>query len=101
MSEQCCCNYHLGMGPNLNCPMHGEDNRKRLLNQNNPVSALKPCPFCGSLAVYDKPSRGWGWWVRCSQCNVDMFGIDETDVQNDDAQKEAVADTWNRRQNDD
>ena len=28
----CECNWHLGMGPNLRCPEHGEENRRALLH---------------------------------------------------------------------
>ena len=42
------------------------------------MADLKKCPFCGSEAKIDKPSRGApGWQVFCTKCEAvatDVFG---------------------------
>ena len=58
---------------------------------------LLSCPFCGGFAIFDKPRRGWGMWVRCTECPAEMFGINEVKVTDPEIQKTAVRELWNTR----
>jgi len=58
---------------------------------------LVGCPFCGSQPDFFKPNRGYGMLIGCSGCHAQMFGIDEDEVLNEEAQKVAVSNAWNKR----
>ena len=62
MSE-CKCNYHLGMGPNLNCPTHGEENKKRF-------RVAEYIPACG---VWFQDEHGQ-WREHREQC-LDIWRV--------------------------
>ena len=72
---------------------------------------LKPCPFCGGQAVYDKVNLylDAGWRVKCTKCTLQTMyvivnhpyltsnGLDESTRYTTEQAKQMVADVWNRR----
>lgn len=51
MSE-CKCNYHLGMGPNLKCPKHGDKNWKQITGKDSTYSdSTESAPSAGYTSV--------------------------------------------------
>lgn len=60
---------------------------------------LKPCPFCGGEAEYERFNNPKTWFtVRCSRCGCQTDGFC---INHDDAtaaeNKAANAAVWNRR----
>lgn len=57
-------------------------------------NSFKPCPFCGSDAVFLYPFRGKddGLFVQCSNCRANIYVFDS-----DAKSKKDVMARWNRR----
>lgn len=51
------------------------------------ANSLKPCPFCGHVAILNKSTDGKYYWVSCSndECNTCK------------STKEEAIDVWNKR----
>lgn len=60
-------------------------------------NALKPCPFCGGRAFFDKlyfPSGKWEYCIACTGCD----GVFTLAYKNPD--KSDLSEAWNRRATD-
>jgi Lar family restriction alleviation protein len=54
------------------------------------MADLNTCPFCGSKAKLDKPSRGApGWQVFCTRCQAVATNVFDTE--------EKAVGAWNTR----
>jgi len=58
---------------------------------------LKPCPFCGSVPMLDRPlddddkPLSTGYWIFCTGCDAFLGGVaDESTIED-------VVGQWNRR----
>lgn len=70
------------------------------------MSDLKPCPFCGSKAVYQTYTQEYPFGTKrpmifCNLCKIEFSREDESpyiDVDKDyEYRKNAVIHAWNRR----
>lgn len=61
------------------------------------ITELKPCPFCGGKAFFDKmysPDGDWEYCIACADCEC-MFTVE---YRNPD--KNYLLNAWNRRAED-
>jgi len=56
------------------------------------VIVLKPCPFCGGEAYFDKDDHGWQW-IECGKCHV---ATNQRASLMEDC-KPLLAEAWNTR----
>jgi hypothetical protein len=56
------------------------------------VTKLKPCPFCGGEAYFDKDDNGWQW-IECGKCHV---ATNQRASLMEDC-KPLLAEAWNTR----
>lgn len=53
---------------------------------------LKPCPFCGGKAYFDRDEHGWEW-IECEKCHV---ATNQRASSMEDC-KPLLAEAWNTR----
>lgn len=63
------------------------------------MSKLKPCPFCGGEAEYERFASPRNFYsVRCTSCGCRTDGYRDNRTESTDAEnKTRQADIWNRR----
>lgn len=70
------------------------------------MAELKPCPFCGSTAIYETYSQEYSFGTKNSEifCNIckSIFSVeDDSPYMNSDEdfkyRKEKTREAWNRR----
>ena len=82
------------------------------------MTELKPCPFCGSKAYFERWSSGknesgaatYSFYIRCEKCGLyfpkTAFSVlveitNELKVSADFSEAEKAIEAWNRRANND
>lgn len=71
------------------------------------MAELKPCPFCGGIALYVEERAFAGLSkidiflaVRCTECGCRTKGVKVNGVESSDERKAMAAVEWNRRAED-